>query len=174
VLLQVLDDGRLTDGRGRTVDFRNAIVIMTSNLASSYILEHAGGDKKEVRRHVEEELKRAFRPEFLNRIDDTIVFGSLQDHDLLEIVDLQLGRLRKTLADRRIDLKVTDLVKGKLIEAGYDPAFGARPLKRAIQRLIQDPLALKLLDGSIQPGSTVQVGLEGDEIVLHAAEVVVN
>ena len=174
VLLQVLDDGRLTDGRGRTVDFRNAIVIMTSNLASSYILEHAGGDKKELRRHVEAELKRAFRPEFLNRIDDTIVFSSLTDHDLLEIVDLQLERLRKTLADRRIGLKVTDLAKGKLIEAGYDPAFGARPLKRAIQRLIQDPLALQLLDGSLQPGSTVQVGLEGDEIVLHPAEVVVN
>ena len=174
VLLQVLDDGRLTDGRGRTVDFRNAIVIMTSNLASSYILEHAGGDKKEIRRHVEEELKRAFRPEFLNRIDDTIVFSSLGDHDLLEIVDLQLERLRKTLSDRRIGLKVTDLAKGKLIEAGYDPAFGARPLKRAIQRLIQDPLALQLLDGSIQPGSTVDVELEGDEIVLHPAEVVVN
>jgi ATP-dependent Clp protease ATP-binding subunit ClpB len=174
VLLQVLDDGRLTDGRGRTVDFRNTIVIMTSNLASSYILEHAGGDMKAVRRHVEEELKRAFRPEFLNRIDDTIVFTSLRERDLLEIVDLQLARLRKTLADRRIDLVVTDLAKGKLIEAGYDPAFGARPLKRAIQRLIQDPLALKLLDGTVGPGATVRATVEGDEIMLHVAEVVVN
>jgi len=147
---------------------------MTSNLASSYILEHAEADMKQVRRHVEEALKRAFRPEFLNRIDDTIVFTSLKEHDLLEIVDLQLARLRNTLADRRIDLIVTDLAKGRLIEAGYDPAFGARPLKRAIQRLIQDPLALKLLDGTIAPGSTVRVTLEGDEIVLHAAEVVVN
>jgi ATP-dependent Clp protease ATP-binding subunit ClpB len=174
VLLQVLDDGRLTDGRGRTVDFKNTIVIMTSNLASSYILEHAGADMKQVRRHVDEELKRAFRPEFLNRIDDTIVFTALREHDLLEIVDLQLARLRKTLGDRRIDLIVTDLAKGKLIEAGYDPAFGARPLKRAIQRLIQDPLALKLLDGTIAPGATVRVTLDGDEILLQAAEVVVN
>jgi len=110
----------------------------------------------------------------LNRIDDTIIFTSLRQHDLLEIVDLQLARLEKSLADRRIDLTVTDLVKGKLIEAGYDPAFGARPLKRAIQRLIQDPLALKLLDGTIAPGATVRATLEGDEILLQAAEVVVN
>ena len=129
---------------------------------------------KQVRRHVDEELKRAFRPEFLNRIDDTIVFTALREHDLLEIVDLQLARLRKTLGDRRIDLIVTDLVKGKLIEAGYDPAFGARPLKRAIQRLIQDPLALKLLDGEIAPGATVRATLQGDEILLQTAEVVVN
>ena len=174
VLLQVLDDGQLTDGRGRTVDFKNAILIMTSNLASSYILEHAGTDAKTVRAHVEEALKRAFRPEFLNRIDDTIVFTSLTENDLLEIVDLQLARLKKTLADRRIELQVTDLVKGKLLEAGYDPAFGARPLKRAIQRLIQDPLALRLLDGTIAPGATVRAVLEGDEILLHAAEVAVN
>jgi ATP-dependent Clp protease ATP-binding subunit ClpB len=174
VLLQVLDDGHLTDGRGRTVDFKNAILIMTSNLASSYILEHAGGDMKLVRRHVEEELKRTFRPEFLNRIDDTIIFTSLSQSDILQIVDLQLARLKTSLADRRIDLVVDDLVKGKLMEAGYDPAFGARPLKRAIQRLIQDPLALALLDGTIQPGSTVRASLQGDEIVLHPAEVVVN
>ena len=156
------------------MDFKNAILIMTSNLASSYILEHAGADMKQVRRHVEDALKAAFRPEFLNRIDDTIVFTSLREHDLLEIVDLQLARLRKTLAERRIDLVVADLVKGKLIEEGYDPAFGARPLKRAIQRLIQDPLALKLLDGTIPPGATVRVTLEGDEILLQVAEVVVN
>jgi len=174
VLLQVLDDGHLTDGRGRTVDFKNAILIMTSNLASSYILEHAGADMQQVRRHVEDELKRAFRPEFLNRIDDTIVFTSLSQQDLLEIVDLQLARLRATLADRRIELTVSDLVKGRLIEAGHDPAFGARPLKRAIQRLIQDPLALKLLDGTISPGATVRVTLEGDEIMLQAVEVAVN
>jgi ATP-dependent Clp protease ATP-binding subunit ClpB len=129
---------------------------------------------KQVRRHVEDALKAAFRPEFLNRIDDTIVFTALREHDLLEIVDLQLARLEKSLAERRIELRVTDLVKGKLIEAGYDPAFGARPLKRAIQRLIQDPLALKLLDGSIAPGSTVRATLDGDEILLQADEVVVN
>jgi ATP-dependent Clp protease ATP-binding subunit ClpB len=174
VLLQVMDDGRLTDGRGRTVDFKNTILIMTSNLASSYILEHAGADMKLVRRHVDDALKAAFKPEFLNRIDDTIVFTSLREGDLLEIVDLQLARLRKSLAERRIDLTVTDLVKGRLIEEGYDPAFGARPLKRAIQRLIQDPLALKLLDGTISPGASVRATLEGDEILLQADEVVVN
>jgi ATP-dependent Clp protease ATP-binding subunit ClpB len=174
VLLQVMDDGRLTDGRGRTVDFKNTILIMTSNLASSYILEHAGADMKLVRRHVDEALKAAFKPEFLNRIDDTIVFTSLREGDLLEIVDLQLARLGKSLAERRIDLTVTDLVKGRLIEEGYDPAFGARPLKRAIQRLIQDPLALKLLDGTIAPGASVRATLEGDEILLQSDEVVVN
>ncbi len=174
VLLQVMDDGRLTDGRGRTVDFKNSILIMTSNLASSYILEHADAGMKEIRRHVDDALKHAFKPEFLNRIDDTIIFTSLREHDLLEIVDLQLARLTNTLADRRIDLVVTDLAKGKLIEAGYDPAFGARPLKRAIQRLIQDPLALRLLDGTIAPGATVRVTVEGDEILLQTDEVVVN
>jgi len=174
VLLQVLDDGRLTDGRGRTVDFKNTILIMTSNLASSYILEHAGSDMALVRRHVEGALKQAFRPEFLNRIDDTIVFTPLTESDLLTIVDLQLDRLRATLADRRIELTVADTAKWKLAEAGYDPAFGARPLKRAIQRMIQDPLALRLLDGSVVPGSHVRVNLEDGEIVLQPAEVVVN
>jgi ATP-dependent Clp protease ATP-binding subunit ClpB len=174
VLLQVLDDGRLTDGRGRTVDFKNVILIMTSNLASSFILEHAGADMKDVRRHVEAELKRAFRPEFLNRVDDTIIFTSLSQRDLLEIVDLQLARLTDTLAERQIGLQVDDRVKMRLIEAGYDPAFGARPLKRAIQRLLQDPLALKLLDGTVGPGTTVRATLEGDEIRLLAPEVVVN
>ena len=174
VLLQVLDDGRLTDGRGRTVDFKNVILIMTSNLASSYILEHATSSAAEIRRHVEDELKRAFRPEFLNRIDDTIIFTSLTQQDLLAIVELQLARLAATLADRRIGLTVDDRAKMKLIESGYDPAFGARPLKRAIQRLIQDPLALKLLDGSVGPGATVRATLEDDEIRLRTAEVVVN
>jgi ATP-dependent Clp protease ATP-binding subunit ClpB len=127
-----------------------------------------------VRRHVEEALKRAFRPEFLNRIDDTIVFTPLSESDLLTIVDLQLARLRATLGDRRIELSVTDTAKWKLAEVGHDPAFGARPLKRAIQRLIQDPLALMILDGSVVPGSHVRVHLEDGEIVLHPAEVVVN
>jgi ATP-dependent Clp protease ATP-binding subunit ClpB len=174
VLLQVLDDGRLTDGRGRTVDFKNTILIMTSNLASSYILEHAGSDAATIRRHVEEALKQAFRPEFLNRIDDTVIFRSLAQADLLAIVDLQLDRFRKLLDERRIELTVSDTAKWKIAEIGYDPAFGARPLKRAIQRLIQDPLALRLLDGSIKPGSRVQAQLEGDEITLHTEEVVVN
>ena len=174
VLLQVLDDGRLTDGRGRTVDFKNAILIMTSNLASSYILEHPLKDAGAIRRHVEAELRKAFRPEFLNRIDDTIVFTSLKESDILAIVDLQIERLRGTLAERRIDLEVTDAAKKKLAEAGYDPSFGARPLKRAIQRLIMDPLALKLLEGSIHAGARLQVHVDGGEIVLQSSEVVVN
>jgi ATP-dependent Clp protease ATP-binding subunit ClpB len=174
VLLQVLDDGRLTDGRGRTVDFKNTILIMTSNLASSYILEHAGGDAATIRRHVEQALRQAFRPEFLNRIDDTVIFRALDPSDLTAIVDLQLERFRKLLDERRIELVVTDTAKYKLAETGYDPAFGARPLRRAIQRQIQDPLALKLLDGSIKPGSRVVAQLDGDEITLHAPEVVVN
>jgi ATP-dependent Clp protease ATP-binding subunit ClpB len=174
VLLQVLDDGRLTDGRGRTVDFKNTIVIMTSNLASDYILRHAGSDVAEIKKHVEDEVRKAFRPEFLNRVDETVIFRALTKDDLLAIVDLQLARLEKLLQERRIELTVTDTAKWKLAEAGYDPAFGARPLKRAIQKLIQDPLALHLLDGTIAPGARVRAVLEGDEIVLQPAEVVVN
>ena len=174
VLLQVLDDGRLTDGRGRTVDFKNTILIMTSNLASSFILEHAGKDPQVIRRHVEAELKRAFRPEFLNRVDDTIIFSALDEEDLLAIVDLQLARLSGILASRRIELVVTDAAKAKIAEAGYDPAFGARPLKRAIQRMIQDPLALKLLDGTFAPGTVVRADVHAGEIVLQPAQVAVN
>ena len=174
VLLQVMDDGRLTDGRGRTVDFKNAILIMTSNLASSYILEHAGEDKEKVRRHVEGELKKAFRPEFLNRLDDWILFDALGREDLVKIVDLQLVRLQATLAERRIEIEVSKAVKERLAEAGYDPVFGARPLKRAIQRLIQDPLALMILDGTLAPGMRVRTEVEGDRIVLHPAGVAVH
>jgi ATP-dependent Clp protease ATP-binding subunit ClpB len=155
VLLQVLDDGRLTDGKGRTVDFRNVILIMTSNLGSAYILEHAGDPPETIRRHVEDELRRTFRPEFLNRVDDTLVFGALAREDMAAIVDLQLERLEGLLADRRIGLKVSAAARHVLAEAGYDPAFGARPLKRAIRRLLQDPLALMLLDGEVQAGATV-------------------
>ena len=169
VLLQVLDDGRLTDGKGRTVDFRNTILIMTSNLASSYILEHAGDDPQRLQAHVEGALREAFRPEFLNRVDDTIVFGSLRREDLLSIVDLQLDRLRRTLAERRLMLEVTEPARRRLAELGYDPAFGARPLKRAIQRHLQDPLALGLLDGRFAPGDTVQVDVKDDDVVLRAA-----
>jgi ATP-dependent Clp protease ATP-binding subunit ClpB len=174
VLLQVLDDGRLTDGRGRTVDFKNTIVIMTSNLASDYILRNAGSDVATIKKHVEDEVRKAFRPEFLNRVDEMVVFRALTKDDLLAIVDLQLVRLEKLLEERRIELTVTDTAKWKLAEAGYDPAFGARPLKRAIQKLIQDPLALHLLDGTITPGARVRAVLEGEEIVLQPAEVVVN
>ena len=167
VLLQVLDDGRLTDGKGRTVDFRNAILIMTSNLASGYILDHAGEEPERLKDAVDRALREAFRPEFLNRLDDTIVFRSLSRDDLAAIVDLQVERLRKTLAGRRIELLVTDAARRLLAEEGYDPAFGARPLKRVIQRRLQDPLALKLLDGTFEPGDTVAADAPAGAIVLE-------
>jgi ATP-dependent Clp protease ATP-binding subunit ClpB len=170
VLLQVLDDGRLTDGKGRTVDFRNTILIMTSNLASDYILEHAGDSPEELQRKVDRELHLAFRPEFLNRVDDTIIFSSLTRDDLLKIVDLQLRRLESTLAEHRLRLEVTDAAKRRLAEAGYDPAYGARPLKRAIQRMVQDPLALRLLEGEFSPGDAVLVDDDGTAMTLTRAE----
>ena len=134
VLLQLLDDGRLTDGHGRTVDFRNTVVIMTSNIRSA------------------DELRDRFRPEFLNRIDEVVVFQPLTREQLAEIVELQLGRLRERLAERRIELEVTDAAKELLAEEGWDPAYGARPLKRAIQRLLENPLALRLLEGDFAEG----------------------
>jgi ATP-dependent Clp protease ATP-binding subunit ClpB len=167
VLLQVLDDGRLTDGKGRTVDFRNTILIMTSNLASGYILEHVGESPDRLREHVEQALRETFRPEFLNRIDDSIVFRALTRDDLDRIVDLLLALLDRRLADRRVRLEVGEAARRRLAEEGYDPAFGARPLRRVIQRRIQDPLALKLLDGSIAPGDTVRADVEGGEVVLQ-------
>ncbi|HET9298632.1 MAG TPA: ATP-dependent chaperone ClpB [Candidatus Polarisedimenticolaceae bacterium] len=167
VLLQVLDEGRLTDGKGRTVDFRNTILIMTSNLASHYILEHATDSEEALRAHVEQALREHFRPEFLNRVDDTIVFRALTREDLSAIVDLQLARLRRTLGDRKIELVVTDAAKRRLAEAGYDPSFGARPLKRTLQRQIQDPLALGLLEGRFAPGDTVEVDEEAGGTVLR-------
>jgi ATP-dependent Clp protease ATP-binding subunit ClpB len=170
VLLQVLDDGRLTDGKGRTVDFRNTILIMTSNLASDYIVEHAGESPEGLERKVDRELHLAFRPEFLNRVDDTIIFSSLTKDDLLKIVDLQLRHLESTLAEHRLKLEVSDGAKRRLADAGYDPAYGARPLKRAIQRTVQDPLALRLLEGQFSPGDAVLVDDDGSAITLTRAE----
>ncbi len=171
-LLQVLDDGRLTDGKGRTVDFRNTILIMTSNLASDYILEHAGEDPEALRGKVDRALHEAFRPEFLNRVDDTIIFSSLSRDDLVQIVDLQLEKLNLTLADRRITVEATPAARQRLAEVGYDPAFGARPLKRAIQRLVQDPLALRLLEGKLAPGDGVLLDDDGQGITLGRAAAV--
>jgi ATP-dependent Clp protease ATP-binding subunit ClpB len=151
VLLQLLDDGRLTDGQGRTVDFRNTVVIMTSNLRTP-------GD-----------LVERFRPEFLNRIDEVVVFKPLTREQLAEIVDLQLGRLRARLADRQITLEVSEAAKELLAEAGWDPAFGARPLKRAIQRLLENPLARELLEGRISDGDSVRVDARDDELVFEPA-----
>ena len=170
ILLQVLDDGRLTDGKGRTVDFRNTILIMTSNIASQYILEHAGETPAELEEQVNRELHRVFRPEFLNRLDETIIFGSLSPEEILAIVELQLARLDVTLAERGIVLEVDEQARQRLARQGYDPAYGARPLKRAIQRKILDPLASGLLDGRFSPGDTVRVVAEDDEVVLTRGE----
>jgi ATP-dependent Clp protease ATP-binding subunit ClpB len=153
VLLQVLDDGRLTDGQGRTVDFRNTVLIMTSNLRSA------------------DQLRDRFRPEFLNRIDEIVEFKALSRDQIAEIVELQLERLRHRLAERNISLELTDAAKEALAEAGWDPAYGARPLKRAIQRLVENPLALRLLEGDFADGDTIRVDAHGDELVFEKVEV---
>jgi ATP-dependent Clp protease ATP-binding subunit ClpB len=154
VLLQLLDDGRLTDGHGRTVDFRNTVVIMTSNIRTP------------------EDLQDRFRPEFLNRIDEVVQFQPLTRDQLSEIVELQLEHLRARLADRHIELELTDDAKELLAEAGWDPAYGARPLKRAIQRLLENPLALELLEGRFAEGDTVRVEAHDGELAFERAEAV--
>ena len=163
-LLQILEDGRMTDGQGRTVDFKNTVIIMTSNLGSQYIQELAAEDRKEMERSVTAALRESFKPEFLNRIDETIIFNNLGRDQIAAIVDIQLKRLRKNLASRKISLELTDGAKALIAEKGYDPAYGARPLKRTIQRLIQDPLAVKILAGEFKEGDQVNVDAVGDEL----------
>jgi ATP-dependent Clp protease ATP-binding subunit ClpB len=165
VLLQILDDGRLTDGQGRTVDFKNTIVIMTSNIGSHRILEYSGttfsGDGFErMKETVLEELRHHFRPEFLNRVDETIVFHVLTEDHLKQIVEIQLNGLRKRLAERHIEIELTDRARGYLVRLGYDPTYGARPLKRAIQREIETPMARKILGGEVRDGYRVGVDLD--------------
>ncbi len=160
ILLQILDDGRLTDGQGRTVDFRNAVIIMTSNVASEQIQRLAGrpgAQVQEIREAALEHLRSEFRPEFLNRVDDIVVFRPLGREDLGRIVEIQLGRLRKLLTDRSLTLELSEAARETIADAGYDPVYGARPLKRAIQRLVQDPLAQKILRGEFKPGDHVVV-----------------
>jgi ATP-dependent Clp protease ATP-binding subunit ClpB len=164
ILLQVLDDGRLTDGHGRTVDFRNCILVMTSNLGSDRIQELAesGAADWEIEQRINEVLKQEFRPEFLNRIDEIVVFSQLTREDLAGVVDIQLGRLRQRLAQKRLDLVLTEAAKQKLVVDGYDPVYGARPLKRLIQREIENPLAGRILSGQISEGHTVRVDVRGE------------
>ena len=161
ILLQILDDGRLTDSQGRTVDFRNAVIIMTSNAGSHFILEHAGGDWAIVETEVMAELRRQFKPEFLNRVDDIIIFRPLGTEQIERIVEIQLKRLERLLADRKITIDVTPEARKMLAEEGYDPAFGARPLKRAIQNLIQNPLAMAVLDGRVSDGDHLVIKPDG-------------
>ena len=165
VLLQLLDDGRLTDGHGRTVDFRNTVVIMTSNLGSHLFRDYDKPEK--VRPLVMQELRNSLRPEFLNRIDEVVIFTPLDRSQLARIVEIQLGHLRRRLADRRIELEVSDAAKELLGVEGYDPTFGARPLKRTIQRLVQDPLALRILEGEFREGDIVTVDAAGDGVVFR-------
>ncbi|MFO0951350.1 MAG: AAA family ATPase [Isosphaeraceae bacterium] len=158
VLLQVLDDGRLTDGQGRTVDFRNTVIIMTSNLGSHVIAELAPtGDEERMRREVMGVLKSEFLPEFLNRIDETIIFHPLGKQELTKIVDIQLRRLEKQMAEANITVKVTDAARKQLAEEGYDPAYGARPLKRVIQQRLANRLASEILEGRVAESGTVSI-----------------
>jgi ATP-dependent Clp protease ATP-binding subunit ClpB len=152
VLLQVLDDGRLTDGQGRSVDFRNTVLIMTSNIRSP------------------EQLRDHFRPEFLNRIDEIVEFKALSREQIGEIVDMQLVRLRARLAERGIAVELSDAAKDTLGDAGWDPAYGARPLKRAIQRLVENPLALRLLEGDFADGDTIRVDAQNGDLVFQKVE----
>jgi ATP-dependent Clp protease ATP-binding subunit ClpB len=155
VLLQILEDGRLTDGKGRTVDFRNSVIIMTSNVGSMAIFELTEKNPRQAREQALAALRELFRPEFLNRIDDIVLFRPLGKEQIERIVEMQMRRLTSLLAERQVSLKLTEGAKTLLFREGYDPAYGARPMKRAIQRLIQDPLALKILDGDVLPGDTM-------------------
>jgi len=164
VLLQILDDGRLTDGQGRTVDFKNTLIVMTSNIGSHRILDYrgafAGEDYARMKEAVLEELRRAFRPEFLNRVDETIVFHALTEDHLKEIVEIQLAGLRARLAERHIEIELSDAARAWLVRTGYDPAYGARPLKRAIQKEIETPLARRILAGEVRDGQRVSIDVE--------------
>jgi ATP-dependent Clp protease ATP-binding subunit ClpB len=170
VLLQILDDGRLTDGQGRTVDFRNTIIIMTSNIGSQRILNYQGAFEgagyEHMKEAVLEELRRHFRPEFLNRVDEVIVFHALDEDHLKEIVTIQLGRLRSRLAERNIALELTDAAKTHLVRVGYDPSYGARPLKRALQREVENPLARLILEGKVKDGQAVAGDYDKDKGVM--------
>jgi len=162
VLLQILDDGRLTDSQGRTVDFRNTVLIMTSNIGSQDILEMGTQNWEQVETKVMDLLRRTFRPEFLNRVDDTIIFRPLSSEDIAQIVDLQLKRVERLVAERKLQLEVTAAAKQLLVAEGYDPVYGARPLKRAIQRLLQNPLALAVLEGKYAEGDRIRVNRSKD------------
>jgi ATP-dependent Clp protease ATP-binding subunit ClpB len=168
VLLQVLDDGRLTDGQGRTVDFRNTLIIMTSNLGSEYLVaQPAGQDVSAVRDQVMGVVRAHFRPEFLNRIDDILLFHRLQREEMGAIVDIQIERLKKLLDDRKITIDLDASARNWLADKGYDPAYGARPLKRVIQRSLQDPLSELILSGEVKDGDTVRVIAGADGLILN-------
>jgi ATP-dependent Clp protease ATP-binding subunit ClpB len=175
VLLQVLDDGRLTDGQGRTVDFRNTVIVMTSNLGSQRIQELAGADNyARMKTEVLEVVGQHFRPEFINRIDDVVVFHPLESEHIRRIVDIQLEYLHRRLAEREIAIVLDTAARDRLAQAGFDPVYGARPLKRAIQQQLENPLAQRILRGDFGPGDAIRVGSANDalsfeKVVEHAA-----
>jgi ATP-dependent Clp protease ATP-binding subunit ClpB len=164
-LLQILDDGRMTDGKGRTVDFKNTVIIMTSNVGSQWIHELNGKDNKEMERRVMDALRATFRPEFLNRVDEIVIFNSLGAQEIKKIVDIQMSLLSKRLEGAKVRLELTERARDFLAESGFDPVYGARPLKRTIQHLIQDPLAMKILEGSVKEGGHVKVDVKNGEVV---------
>jgi ATP-dependent Clp protease ATP-binding subunit ClpB len=165
-LLQVMDDGRLTDGHGRTVDFRNTVIIMTSNLGSQVIQEMAGEENYgRMKEAVMEIVGRHFRPEFINRIDETVVFHPLGRDQIRAITRIQIDYMRKRLKERQMDIELTDAALDKLGEAGFDPVYGARPLKRAIQHRIENPLAQQILAGNFEAGDVILVDARGEELV---------
>ena len=182
IMLQILDDGRLTDSKGRVVDFKNTVIIMTSNVGAQFIFDYqksmqTSAQETEMERKVQEELHRHFRPEFLNRIDDVIIFHALDMQHIKRIIEIQIRKLTKMIADRGITIEISDHAKEQLAKEGYDPAFGARPLKRALQKLIIDPLAMKLLEGKFKPGDIVFVNVGDDgkiELSLEPEPVAVN
>ena len=165
VFLQLLDEGRLTDGKGRTVDFRNTVIIMTSNIASRLILEHAGKGAAAIKAGVQASLLEHFRPEFLNRVDEIVTFNALGKAEISKIIDMQFSRLERSLAGRGVAVKLEKPARDLLFREGYDPQYGARPMKRALQRLVENPLAMKLLEGGIKPGDTIAVTASGPGLV---------
>jgi len=167
VLLQILDDGRMTDGHGKTVDFKNTIIIMTSNIGSQYIQELGGRDREEMERRVFEALRAGFKPEFLNRIDETIIFLNLEPEQIGRIVDIQMQHLGRRLAEQNIELVLADSARDLIAREGFDPVYGARPLKRVIQRLIENPLAMEILEGKIAEGTRLSAEAEGDRVVFR-------
>ena len=169
-LLQILEDGRMTDGQGRTVDFKNTVIIMTSNLGSQTIQDLADRNRKEMEQRVTDALREAFKPEFLNRVDETIIFNSLGREEIKSIVEIQLKRLRQNLAARKLTLEITGRAKALIADKGYDPAYGARPLKRTIQRLIQNPLAVKILEGEFKEGDRVKIDADGETLLFDRGE----
>ncbi|MEE8324812.1 MAG: AAA family ATPase, partial [Candidatus Humimicrobiaceae bacterium] len=163
ILLQIMDDGRLTDGHGRTVDFKNTVIIMTSNIGSQWITELGEKDEEEMNKRIDEAMKNSFKPEFLNRVDDTIIFHRLGIEEIEKIVNIRIEDLDKILSGRKLSVEISAKAKKLLAKEGFDPVYGARPLKRVIQNEVQNVLAIKLLNGEIKEGDTVYIDVTGPE-----------